>query len=371
MKKDLGERYRVLTTPKEGAALGAGALVMYLIMGPEEGSMFADNVAAVANAAHEAHQVGLPLIVEATLWGSRIEDKKDPERLAHICRIAAEIGADAVKTEYTGDPATMAEVVEGCPVPLLTLGGARGGEGAVVEAARGAIEGGAKGLIFGRNVWQADDPVRMTASLREVVHGVATLRSDAAGNERGTAASTLYMSFAAVVNECTVQVKASPIASAVEPPMPGGTWEQVSRVMAMVECPRNSWTNLAWTPLDSRIVAQVWRRSWKRTRERPARSSNGLNERCARLWRLSGVPISVANTRPFSCHESPARSISLSCRVKWQVKASRVVWESFTVRRLLAVFVPLTRSTPASKSTSSHPSANSSPCLIPVCTAST
>jgi DhnA family fructose-bisphosphate aldolase class Ia len=27
-------------------------------------------------------------------------------------------------------------------------------------------------LIFGRNVWQADDPVRMTASLREVVHGV-------------------------------------------------------------------------------------------------------------------------------------------------------------------------------------------------------
>jgi fructose-bisphosphate aldolase, class I len=173
MKKDLGERYRVLTTPKEGAAMGAGALVMYLIMGPEEGSMFADNVAAVANAAHEAHQVGLPLIVEATLWGSRIEDKKDPERLAHICRIAAEIGADAVKTEYTGDPATMAEVVEGCPVPVLTLGGARGGEGAVVEAARGAIEGGAKGLIFGRNVWQADDPVRMTASLREVVHGVA------------------------------------------------------------------------------------------------------------------------------------------------------------------------------------------------------
>ncbi len=172
MKGELGERYRVLTTPKEGAALGAGALVMYLIMGPEEGTMFADNVRAVAHAAHEAHQVGLPLIVEATLWGSRITEKKDPDLLAHICRIAGEIGADAVKTEYTGDPQTMAHVIAGCPVPVLTLGGARGGEGAVVEAARGAIEGGAKGLIFGRNVWQADDPVRMTAALREVVHGV-------------------------------------------------------------------------------------------------------------------------------------------------------------------------------------------------------
>jgi class I fructose-bisphosphate aldolase len=67
----------------------------------------------------------------------------------------------------------MAHVIAGCPVPVLTLGGARGGEGAVVEAARGAVESGAKGLIFGRNVWQADDVAAMTASLREVVHGVS------------------------------------------------------------------------------------------------------------------------------------------------------------------------------------------------------
>jgi DhnA family fructose-bisphosphate aldolase class Ia len=90
-------------------------------------------------------------------------------------RIPPEVGKplDLLEKIVAGEPVTMAEVVEGCPVPVLTLGGARGGEGAVVEAARGAIEGGAKGLIFGRNVWQAGDPVRMTASLREVVHGVA------------------------------------------------------------------------------------------------------------------------------------------------------------------------------------------------------
>jgi DhnA family fructose-bisphosphate aldolase class Ia len=171
--KDLGEQYRVLVSPKDAAALGAGAVVMFLIQGPEEGKMFADNARAVAEAASEAHQVGLPLIVECTLWGSRMTDRKDPDLLAFGCRMAAELGADAVKTEYTGDPGTMAEVIEGCPVPVLTLGGAKGtSEEAVVEAARGAIEGGAKGIIFGRNVWQADDPMRMSASLREVVHGV-------------------------------------------------------------------------------------------------------------------------------------------------------------------------------------------------------
>lgn len=175
--RDLGEQYRVLLTPRDVAALGAGALVMYLIQGPEEGAMFADNVRAVAEAAREACRVGLPLIVEATLWGSRMADKRDPDLLAYGCRMAAELGADAVKTEYTGDPETMAKVVESCPVPVLTLGGAKSGsEEAVVEAARGAIEGGARGIIFGRNVWQADDPVRMSTSLREAVHSVPVRR---------------------------------------------------------------------------------------------------------------------------------------------------------------------------------------------------
>jgi hypothetical protein len=31
-------------------------------------------------------------------------------------------------------------------------------------------------VIFGRNVWQADDPVKISASLREVVHGTAFAR---------------------------------------------------------------------------------------------------------------------------------------------------------------------------------------------------
>jgi len=172
--KDLGEQYRTLCTPGDALALGAGAMVMYLIMGPEEGTMFADNVRAIAEAANEAHRIGMPLIVEATLWGSRMTSRKDPDLLAYCCRIAAELGADAIKTEYTGDPETMSEVIEGCAVPVLTLGGAKGGsDDDVLEAARGAVEAGAKGLIFGRNVWQAEDPAKMSASLREAVHGVS------------------------------------------------------------------------------------------------------------------------------------------------------------------------------------------------------
>lgn len=170
-KQELGERYRVLTSPSEALALGAGAICMYLILNPTDGQMFADNVSAVATAAHEARRVGMPLIVEGTLWGLRNTDRKDPELLAKVNRIAVEMGADAIKTEFT-DAETMPRIIETCgDVPVLTLGGAKGDASAVEAAAQGAIAAGAKGLIFGRNVWNTDDPVAATRTLSAITHG--------------------------------------------------------------------------------------------------------------------------------------------------------------------------------------------------------
>src|SRR5581483_6437220 len=105
---------------------GAEAITMFLIVGHREGRAFTDNVRAVAKAAQQARVVGIPLIVESVLWGSRvIDNKQDPELLAFGARVAAELGADAIKTAYTGDPETMKQVVAGSPVPVLVLGGAR------------------------------------------------------------------------------------------------------------------------------------------------------------------------------------------------------------------------------------------------------
>jgi fructose-bisphosphate aldolase, class I len=118
-----------------------------------------------------ARRAGIPVIIESVLWGARMEDKRDPELLAFGARVAAEFGADAIKTTYTGDPETMRQVIEGCPVPVLVLGGVRSSDpGVVLEATRGALDAGAKGVVYGRNVWQADDPVMMCSRLRDVIH---------------------------------------------------------------------------------------------------------------------------------------------------------------------------------------------------------
>ena len=171
---DQGEAYRVLCSPGHAAELGADAFIMFLVMGVGNGAMFADNVRAIAVAAEEAHRVGLPLIVEATLWGSRIADRKDPELLAFACRTAAELGADAIKTEWTGDRATMAQVIEGCPAPVFVLGGAKAATPEpLLAATREAMAAGARGVAYGRNVWQADDPLAVSRQLREIIHGAA------------------------------------------------------------------------------------------------------------------------------------------------------------------------------------------------------
>ncbi|MGH2534343.1 MAG: class I fructose-bisphosphate aldolase [Thermomicrobiales bacterium] len=171
-----GEGHRVIVSPADAAAMGADAVIMFLMVGASSGEMFADNVEAVARAAQEAHGVGLPLIVEAVLWSQREEDKRDPDMLAFGCRVAAELGADGLKTEYTGDRISMARVIEGCPAPVLVLGGPKTTSAtSLIEATRAAMEAGAKGVVYGRNVWQADDPIAISRQLRELIHGGAAV----------------------------------------------------------------------------------------------------------------------------------------------------------------------------------------------------
>lgn len=167
-----GEAYRVMISPAEAAVMGADAVIMFLMLGSGGAGMFADNVAAVTRAAQEAHRAGIPLIVEAVLWGSTIEDKKDPDQLEFACRMAVELGADAIKTEYTGDRESMMQVINSTPAPVLVLGGAKTDNIArLLQETMDAMLAGAMGVIYGRNVWQADDPVAISKALRKVIHG--------------------------------------------------------------------------------------------------------------------------------------------------------------------------------------------------------
>jgi fructose-bisphosphate aldolase, class I len=169
--KPYGDKHRVLCSPAQAARLGADAVVMYLMLGAGDGETFADNLSAIGQAVDEAHQQGLPMIAEVVAWGSQAVDRRDADLLAYGARLATEIGADMIKTEYTGDPESMTRVVSGCPAPVLVLGGARADSvDALLATTRDALLAGVAGVIYGRNIWQADDPGEVGAAVRSLVH---------------------------------------------------------------------------------------------------------------------------------------------------------------------------------------------------------
>lgn len=164
--------HRVVCTPTEAARHGAGAVVTYLVLGQETDRSFADNLANIAAVRREAHDIGLPLVVEAVDWGRATGDDTDADLIGYGCRLAAELGADVIKTAFTGDAASMRRLTDACPAPVLVLGGPRAGsEAQLLDDTRAAIDGGARGVVYGRNVWQADRPAAIADRIREIVHG--------------------------------------------------------------------------------------------------------------------------------------------------------------------------------------------------------
>jgi DhnA family fructose-bisphosphate aldolase class Ia len=125
--------------------------------------------------------------IETMARGGRVGDRaRSPELIRLHTRLAAEIGADLIKTEWTGDVDSFRTVVRGCPVPLFVAGGpSSGGPIAALELAHGAMRAGAMGLVFGRNVVQAPSPTRMVAALAGIVHQGWSVERAAASLESG------------------------------------------------------------------------------------------------------------------------------------------------------------------------------------------
>ena len=153
-------------------AMGADVLLASLVLQTGDEARDTENVGLFSRLAEECRQLGVPLIGEVFPAGGA-EVEHDLDRLHSyvkvVCRIACELGADAIKTFYTGE--RFPEVVEGCPIPIFCLGAEKlNSELDALELAQRQIAGGAQGVVFGRNVIQARDSARFLCALKAVVH---------------------------------------------------------------------------------------------------------------------------------------------------------------------------------------------------------
>jgi DhnA family fructose-bisphosphate aldolase class Ia len=157
---------------EDAVRYGADAVIAYFFVGYEKDETETYNLENIASIARECEKLAVPFFVEPMARGKRVKGNEyEPEYVKLHVRMAAEIGADYIKTDYTGDPDSFKEAIRGCPVPVLIAGGPRlETKRETLEMAKGALDAGAAGVIFGRNVFQASDPCAMVKALRLVVH---------------------------------------------------------------------------------------------------------------------------------------------------------------------------------------------------------
>jgi len=110
-------------------------------------------------------------------------DSEDPEALGHAVRLAEELGADIVKTGYSGDTESFQHVIESTRLPVVIAGGSKGTDRETIEMVRGAIDAGGAGVSMGRSIFQHDDPEAIAAAVSAVVHD--DLSADDALDEAG------------------------------------------------------------------------------------------------------------------------------------------------------------------------------------------
>lgn len=157
---------------EDALQIGADAVSVHVNLGVEgEGEMLRD-LGAVASAC-ERWSMPLLSMFYVHRHGTTSTSVKDIKLAA---RVAAETGADLVKVSYPGSINDMREVVDGCFIPVLVAGGERINAAAdIASTVRDALDGGAKGICIGRNMFQAEAPAKMLHSLAEIVHGVDSL----------------------------------------------------------------------------------------------------------------------------------------------------------------------------------------------------
>ena len=154
----------LILSAEEAVRLNASAAAVSIFVGSEHSHQTIINLTDMVN---DASQYDLP-VLGVTAVGKALKDKKEKRYLAHASRLAAELGADIVKTYYCDG---FEEVVAKTPVPIVVAGGPKlDTYEDVLNLCHNAIKMGAIGVDMGRNIWQSDYPAAIVQGVEAVIH---------------------------------------------------------------------------------------------------------------------------------------------------------------------------------------------------------
>lgn len=164
---------------EQGVVLDAACVVVNLLMLPNQPEVYRACVRNVNILKRECEIYGMPLMVEPLVMqdnskGAYMVDGAI-DKILPLVRQAAELGADIIKADPCDNVEEYHRVIEIAQgLPVLVRGGGRVSDQEILSRTKVLMEQGARGIVYGRNVIQHNNPKGMTQALMAIVHDGVT-----------------------------------------------------------------------------------------------------------------------------------------------------------------------------------------------------
>lgn len=128
----------------------------------------------------KCREEAIPLMIEPLVMtakaGSGSSSVGDVSKIAALVRQAVELGADLIKVDPTAPMSDFGQIVEiASGIPVLVRGGGSVPPRELLERTRTAMETGASGVVYGRNIVQHPTPAKFIKAIRAIVHENASV----------------------------------------------------------------------------------------------------------------------------------------------------------------------------------------------------
>lgn len=149
--------------------MGADAVSIHINIGADEEPEMLQDASKTVEA---SRKWGIPLLAMMYPRGKKITDENNPDVVNIAVRAGVELGADIVKTNYTGNVDTFKEIVKGVDhIPVIIAGGPKiDTTEELFQMVYDSIQAGGAGIAFGRNIFQSKEPTKMVNAISKIVH---------------------------------------------------------------------------------------------------------------------------------------------------------------------------------------------------------
>lgn len=161
---------------EQALRLDAACLCVNLFLLPNEPEVHEACIRNIMKLKPEADRYGVPLMIEPLV----MQDNKqaggymvdgDLNKIKALVRQAVELGADVIKADPCDNPEDYHQIIEVAgQIPVLVRGGGRVSDEELFTRTEQIMKQGARGIVYGRNVIQHNNPTGMTKALMAIVH---------------------------------------------------------------------------------------------------------------------------------------------------------------------------------------------------------